>query len=809
MLSGLIKKLVLAAYLQTHLVGDAFQSPAQQAWPALVLALFAYTAEIYLDFSGYTDLARGLSLLLGIELPENFRHPYAARDIGEFWRRWHMTFSRFLRDYVYFPLGGSRRGRARVYLNLMVTMLVCGLWHGASWGFVIWGLLHGLALVGPQGLAGRARQGCRGRGGRAPAGRGPLLGCLATITFCAVVRVFFRSEDLDGALAYLAALAHPSADLRGFDRGRRRHHAALLRPQRPRGPSVRGHRAALPPAAAPGGAPLLDRHRHRDPGPAHPRNDPLHLLRILIMSSLPFSSSATPTLPPRPQLSSATVTTTRRGPSILSALITGWALALVLSLYGADEIALSLRTSWAGEDPRALALASALTAAAQATHLSALHDALEGPPKLPSSPASPSPSPSPSLSPSPSPSPSPPPTPSPSPSTPPTPRRILLIGASSIQFHLGTELERLLSSYPDLTVLRLGKLSTGLTRPDVFDWPAKLRELCASFHPDLVIANFGGNDAQSMVLPDGRIARFGQPEWEQTYVARLRDIVGIGRQASARVVLLGMSTTRDPVLSRRMGRVNELTQEAARAAGADYLSIWDLGADARGQYQEVATVGGPSYQDPPRRRQALLPYRRRSRRRADRPPPGRDPSPAGAARWSPHRGGPPGRPPGRRRRAAPRQSSLNVAEASPPFAYHEIVAATLNPPTAHRPLAAALSRVGRGLHRCGGGRAAGGGRLRARADPPCALGSPAFCRRRSAKTCASCTPACASAWCPPSACGRPVAASRPSPARPGCRCPSAGARWRRWPICRRRARLRSATSRPSRRPTPGCPGRWA
>jgi alginate O-acetyltransferase complex protein AlgI len=221
-LSGLIKKMVLAAYLQTHLVGEVFQAPGEHPWPVLVVALFAYTAEIYLDFSGYTDLARGLSLLLGIELPENFRHPYAARNIGAFWRRWHMTFSRFLRDYVYFPLGGSRRGRARVYLNLMVTMLVCGLWHGASWGFVIWGLLHGLALVAHK--LWRDARGAREQGDAPPVAVtsalgaiGSVLGWMATLGFCAVARVFFRSEDLDGALAYLAALAHPSADLRGFD----------------------------------------------------------------------------------------------------------------------------------------------------------------------------------------------------------------------------------------------------------------------------------------------------------------------------------------------------------------------------------------------------------------------------------------------------------------------------------------------------------------------------------------------------------------------------------------------------------------
>jgi D-alanyl-lipoteichoic acid acyltransferase DltB (MBOAT superfamily) len=211
--SGLLKKMVLAAYLSTHMVGAAFEMPEQQSWPALVVALYAYTAEIYLDFSGYTDLARGLALLLGFELPENFRHPYAAASISEFWRRWHMTFSSWLRDYVYFPLGGSRHGRARTYANLMATMAVCGLWHGASWGFVIWGLLHGLALV-----AHKIWRDWRGPGsGVQPGGLAFAAGCFATVTFCAVVRIFFRSEDLATAGAYFAALLRPRLDLTGVD----------------------------------------------------------------------------------------------------------------------------------------------------------------------------------------------------------------------------------------------------------------------------------------------------------------------------------------------------------------------------------------------------------------------------------------------------------------------------------------------------------------------------------------------------------------------------------------------------------------
>jgi D-alanyl-lipoteichoic acid acyltransferase DltB (MBOAT superfamily) len=208
--SGLLKKVVLAGYLSTHMVGSAFAMPERQSWGALVVALYGYTAEIYLDFSGYTDLARGLALLLGFELPENFHRPYAAPNIGEFWRRWHVTFSRWLRDYVYFPLGGSRGGRLRTCLNLIATMAVCGLWHGASWGFLIWGLLHGLALS-----AHKLWRDWRGR--MQPRGLALVAGGFATVTFCAVVRIFFRSEDLGSAGAYLAALAHPRLDLAGVD----------------------------------------------------------------------------------------------------------------------------------------------------------------------------------------------------------------------------------------------------------------------------------------------------------------------------------------------------------------------------------------------------------------------------------------------------------------------------------------------------------------------------------------------------------------------------------------------------------------
>jgi D-alanyl-lipoteichoic acid acyltransferase DltB (MBOAT superfamily) len=146
---GLFKKTVFADSL-SPVVGEVFDSADQQmslpmadVWAAAI----AYTLQIYFDFSGYSDMAIGLALLFGIRLPVNFNSPYQASNIIDFWRRWHMTLSRFLRDYLYIPLGGNRRGRFRRYLNLVLTMFLGGLWHGANWTFAIWGLLHGGFLI--------------------------------------------------------------------------------------------------------------------------------------------------------------------------------------------------------------------------------------------------------------------------------------------------------------------------------------------------------------------------------------------------------------------------------------------------------------------------------------------------------------------------------------------------------------------------------------------------------------------------------------------------------------------------------------
>jgi D-alanyl-lipoteichoic acid acyltransferase DltB (MBOAT superfamily) len=200
---GLFKKTCLADGIQP-LVALAFaqaQPTFDQAW----LGALAYTFQLYFDFSGYSDMAIGISLMFGIFLPVNFNSPYKAASIIEFWRRWHMTLSQFLRDYLYIPLGGNRRGRVLRYVNLMITMLLGGLWHGAAWTFVVWGALHGAYLCINHGFNALVPN-IPSRLARPAHGAGLLLTFLAVV----VAWVFFRAETLPSALKLLAAMADPS-----------------------------------------------------------------------------------------------------------------------------------------------------------------------------------------------------------------------------------------------------------------------------------------------------------------------------------------------------------------------------------------------------------------------------------------------------------------------------------------------------------------------------------------------------------------------------------------------------------------------
>ena len=191
-LRGLVKKMAIADFLAVNLVDRVFDNPAAFTSVEVLIGLYAYTMQIYCDFSGYTDVARGSGRLMGFRLPENFDRPYQATSPAEFWRRWHMTLSSWLRDYVYFPLGGSRGSPLRTYLNLWLTLFLIGMWHGAGWTFVVYGAIHGLAMV--------VHRFFYKRSGRTKQTVDPVWLKIAKITatfhFCVLTRILFRSPDM-------------------------------------------------------------------------------------------------------------------------------------------------------------------------------------------------------------------------------------------------------------------------------------------------------------------------------------------------------------------------------------------------------------------------------------------------------------------------------------------------------------------------------------------------------------------------------------------------------------------------------------
>ncbi len=198
--TGLFKKVVIANYLASSIVDEVFAAPGQHSSLEILIAVYAYAVQIYADFSGYTDMAIGIALLLGFRFPQNFDSPYAAVSVQDFWRRWHMTLSRWLRDYVYIPLGGNRRGTILTYRNLLLTMLIGGLWHGAAWTFVVWGGLHGIALAGE-----RWRNERRGTP-RPETSRSRWVGRILTFHFVCFAWIFFRSDSFDAAWDMIVGL---------------------------------------------------------------------------------------------------------------------------------------------------------------------------------------------------------------------------------------------------------------------------------------------------------------------------------------------------------------------------------------------------------------------------------------------------------------------------------------------------------------------------------------------------------------------------------------------------------------------------
>ncbi len=196
---GLAKKLLVADVLQQGVVDSVFTDPSAFTGLEVLVALYAYTLQIYADFSGYTDFAIGSARLLGFEIPENFDRPYQATSVANYWRRWHKTLSDWVRDYVYYPLGGSRGAGLRPYMNTMVTLVILGVWHGANWTFVVYGVLHGLAVA--------LNRWWRKRPGWAePSGVGLVWRWALTLQFVVVARILFRADSLTNAAEVWTAL---------------------------------------------------------------------------------------------------------------------------------------------------------------------------------------------------------------------------------------------------------------------------------------------------------------------------------------------------------------------------------------------------------------------------------------------------------------------------------------------------------------------------------------------------------------------------------------------------------------------------
>jgi len=203
---GLFKKVILADGIAIY-ASPVFDSAAGGIAPSFAdawVGALAYTLQLYFDFSGYCDMAIGVARMFGIRLPLNFHSPYKAVNIIDFWRRWHMTLSRFLRDYLYFPLGGNRKGTTRRYINLIITMVLGGLWHGAGWTFILWGALHGIFLM--INHAWHAVRKALHHDLSQPSQVGIIASRLITFLVVVVAWVFFRAEDLPTALLMLQGM---------------------------------------------------------------------------------------------------------------------------------------------------------------------------------------------------------------------------------------------------------------------------------------------------------------------------------------------------------------------------------------------------------------------------------------------------------------------------------------------------------------------------------------------------------------------------------------------------------------------------
>ena len=203
-MAGVIKKCVISDYISLNFVDRIFDDPSLYSGVENLLGIYGYTLQIYCDFSGYSDMAIGIALLLGFHFPKNFDSPFVSTSVTEFWRRWHMSFSTWIRDYIYISMGGNRKGKLRTYVNLFLTMLIGGLWHGANLNFVAWGGMHGAALVCHKFFHTEVLHHPKDYYSR---GLRRLLAILVTFHFICFTFIFFRNVSFDKSLLMISQIA--------------------------------------------------------------------------------------------------------------------------------------------------------------------------------------------------------------------------------------------------------------------------------------------------------------------------------------------------------------------------------------------------------------------------------------------------------------------------------------------------------------------------------------------------------------------------------------------------------------------------
>lgn len=200
--SGLFKKAVISDYISVNFVERIFDNPSLYSGVENLFGVYGYALQIYCDFSGYSDMAIGLALLLGFRFPMNFNSPYKSDSVTDFWHRWHISLSSWLKDYLYISLGGNRKGKIRTYLNLIITMLLGGLWHGASWNFIVWGALHGIALAMHKlfrSILGRDKN-------YTSTGWRKVFAVIITFHFVCFCWIFFRNTTFDGSMSMITQI---------------------------------------------------------------------------------------------------------------------------------------------------------------------------------------------------------------------------------------------------------------------------------------------------------------------------------------------------------------------------------------------------------------------------------------------------------------------------------------------------------------------------------------------------------------------------------------------------------------------------